>query len=156
MWGCMWGCSLDPFAIPPAKLKRYQDHREYIPGNEKSQHNRPGILGPLVKHFPKSVFAVSGSPGQPASSSHLRGGKNPMHSVIYLLFWITADSLEREWAATSKNHFVKSNQHSSVSFPPHQNAEALPRIHQQCPLGALLSPSHPFLLSGCSYLLQSH
>lgn len=152
----MWSCSLDPFAIPPAKLKRYQDHREYVPGNEKSQHNRPGILGPLVKHFPKIVFAASGSPGQPASSSHLRGGKNPVHSVIYFLFWFTADSLEREWAATSKNHFAKSNHHSSVSLSPLQNAEALPRIHQQCPLGALLSPSRPFLLSGCSCLLQSH
>lgn len=36
-----------------------------------------------------------------------------------------------------------------------QNAEALPSAHQQCPLGTLLSPSHPFLLSGCSHLLQA-
>lgn len=115
----MWGCSLNPYAIQPAKLKWYQYHREYIPGNEKSQHNRPGILGPLVKHFPKIVSAVSGSPGQPASSSHLRGGKNPVYSVSYSLLLIIANSLKREWATTSrtsKNHFAKSNQCSSVTF----------------------------------------
>lgn len=115
----MWGCSLSPYAIQPAKLKWYQYQREYIPGNEKSQHNRPGILGPLVKHFLKIVSAVSGSPGQPASSSHLRGGKNPVYSVSYSLLLIIANSLKREWATTSrtsKNHFAKSNQCSSVTF----------------------------------------
>lgn len=111
----VWDCSLDPYIIQPAKPKQYQYSREYIPWNEKSQHNHPGILGPLVKHFPKIASAVSGSPGQPASSSHLKGGKNPVHSVSYSLSWTITNSLG-EYTSTSKNQLVKTNQHYSLSL----------------------------------------
>lgn len=113
------GCQeLGPYLFQLAKPEQYQYSREYIPGNEKSLHNHPGILGPLVKHFPKIASAVSGSPELPASSSHLKGGKNPVHSVNYSLLRSITISLEG-WTSTSntcKNQLVK-NTKVPVSLP---------------------------------------
>lgn len=122
------GCQeLDPYLFQLAKPEQYQYSREYIPGNEKSLHNHPGILGPLVKHFPKIASAVSGSPELPASSSHLKGGKNPVHSVNYSLLWSITISLEG-WTSTSntcKNQLVK-NTKVPVSLPSPQTLHYYP------------------------------
>lgn len=117
---------MDPCVIQPAKRQQYQYSREYIPGNGISQHNHSGILGPLVKHFPKIASALSGSPGQPAPSSHLKGGKNTVHSASYSQLWIITNSLEEQTSTskTSVKQLDKRKQHSSVFLlcpQKHQN-----------------------------------
>lgn len=129
----IWDCSFDPYVIQPAKRQQYQYSREYIPGNGISQHSHSGIPGPLVKHFPKIASALSGIPGQPAPSSHLKGEKNPVHSASYLQLWITINSLE-EQTSTSKhprNSLLKENSNLLSSFSAPQNSETPTNIHQK-------------------------
>lgn len=95
---------------------------DYLPENGKSQHNHSGILGPLVKPFPKIASALSGSPRQPASSSHLEEGKDPVHSVSCSLLWTVINSLELQ-TQTSKKQLIKRSQLSSAFLLSFKNIE---------------------------------
>lgn len=153
----IWDCSFDPYVIQPAKRQQYQYSREYIPGNGISQHNHSGIPGPLVKHFPKIASALSGSPGQPAPSSHLKGEKNPVHSASYLQLWITINSLE-EQTSTSKhprNSLLKENNNLLSSFSAPKNTETPTNIHQKWTLMQLLPSFATSIISFCGRDLQS-